>query len=259
MDEVIPPIAELIDSSSEPDDSPWITVQRRHARSLDSAKQNKNDKSIVHFNTKKLTTKQKETVQAAAASLTEEQMARVRCRQEIVHTHETEIQEEPESFRSKGKTIDPREWGNMGIHHEEMNPDMQAAILDVYEKETRVKKEPRRERSKRSKNRKLAKKLSDSGSDSDENFQVPQVSRHKSAASAGHAQVKDVRHSGSNLVAQIAPKSSLGVVLGKVALRHRNTSPPSEDPTSPSESQSDSEADDYSDNSQRSTRNQDLK
>ena len=123
MDEVIPPIAELIDSSSEPDDSPWITVQRRHARSLDSAKQNKNDKSIVHFNTKKLTTKQKETVQAAAASLTEEQMARVRCRQEIVHTHETEIQEEPESFRSKGKTIDPREWGNMGIHHEEMNPD----------------------------------------------------------------------------------------------------------------------------------------
>jgi len=88
---------------------------------------------------------------------------------------------------------------------------------------------------------------------------VPQVSRHKGAASAGHAQVKDVRCSGSNPVAQIAPKSSLGVALGKVALRHRNTSPPSEDPTSPSESQSDSGADDYSDDSQRSTQIQNSK
>jgi len=53
--------------------------------------------------------------------------------------------------------------GNVGIHHEEMNPNMQAAILDAYEKEIHIKKEPKRERSKRSKNRKSAKILSDSG------------------------------------------------------------------------------------------------
>jgi len=74
LDDVIPPVDKLIDSSSEQDDSPWITVQHRRVRSLDSAKQNKYDKNIVHFNTKKLTMEQKETVQAAAAALTEEQM-----------------------------------------------------------------------------------------------------------------------------------------------------------------------------------------
>jgi len=248
----------LDNSSSEQDDTPWITIQRRRARSLDSAKNSKYDKNVVHFKTKNLTMEQQKTVKAAAEALTKEQMARVQCRQEIVHEHKTDNEEQPESSKSKGKMIDPQEWGNAGINHEELMLETQAAIFDAYKNDNRIKRTPKKEKSRKSKNRKSSRKFSDSESEDDKNFQMPEVSRHKSIGPAGHARMTEVRRADSRPVAQIAPKSSLGVALGKVALRHGGR-PSSHGAKrrgskSPSESPSDSEASSRSDYS-RSTNN----
>ena len=218
--EIAKSIIDLDNSSSDQNDTPWITVQRRCVRSLDSAKSSKYDKNVVHFKTKNLTMEQQKTVKAAAEALTKEEMVRVQHRQEIVYEHETDNEEQPESSKSKGKTIDPREWGNAGINHEELMPETQAAIFDVYKDDNRIKRIPKKEKSRKSKNRKSSRKFSDSKSEDDENFQMPEVSRHKSIGPASHAQMTEARHADCRPVAQIAPKGSLGVALGKVALRH---------------------------------------
>ena len=116
-------------NSSEQDDTPWITIQRRPTRSLDSAKNSKYDKNVVHFKTKNLTMEQQKAVEAAAEALTKEQMAWVQHRQEIMHAHETDNEEQPESSKSKGKMIDPPEWGNAGINHEELMPETHQQFL----------------------------------------------------------------------------------------------------------------------------------
>ena len=244
-------------SSEQEDGTPWITVQRKRARSLDSAKKSRRNKNLAQFdiNAKnKLSTEQETVIKAATEALTKEQREHVVRRQDIIAQSEGD---EVGMSRDKGKTIDPREWGNSGIVHEELDPDVQGAIFDTYENEIRVKEDSKKKKSNNSKNRKSSKKYSDSESESDKFFKVPQVSRHRSIASAGHARMTETRRAGSRPVTQIAPKSSLGVALNNIALKHGNRvhlrKSKGEDSTSPSESSSDSESSDNSDNS-KSTR-----
>jgi len=135
---VMQPLTDIGDpdsSSSEPDEnngSPWITVQRKRARSLDSAKKSRYNKNLVQFNTstRKLSTEQEKAVKAATEALTSEQRERVARRQDVLDVQSEEDDEEPS--RDKGKTVDPREWGNAGISRKELNPEIQAAMIDAY-------------------------------------------------------------------------------------------------------------------------------
>ena len=134
-DEDIRPITDANeDTSEESEDSDprWTTVRRRRAHSLDSTKKNLRNKELIYLS-KTLSAEQEEVVKAAVNLLTDEQKEQVVRRQDkIVLSKETD--NEPGASRSKGKTVDPREWGNVGIDHRELDPELQAAILEMYEK-----------------------------------------------------------------------------------------------------------------------------
>ena len=62
-----------------------------------------------------------------------EQREQVKRHQDKV-TLRNENDDEPGTPLNKGKTTDPREWGNSGIAPEEMDIAVQKAILDAYER-----------------------------------------------------------------------------------------------------------------------------
>ena len=134
---------------------------------------------------------------------------------------------------SKGKHIDPREWGDVELNDEEVDIDAQEVALKAY------KKALVRETKKNKKNKKKYAKnehKSTSGNDLD----IPKVNKHQNVP-------KEEHRAGSRPVAQIAPESSLGVALTGVANRFKSQSGQTnigkEDPSSPSSS---SDSDDSS-------------
>ena len=143
---------------------PWVTVQCRHVRSLDSVDTSCNNKINVHFTPKKnkLSMEQLTTVKAAESSMTEDQMEKVSCCQGAINA-QAWCENNPVSGPSnnKGKTVDPLEWGNAGISEEELDIEAQKAALDVYntyKEEHGKNKNESIDRKTKSKNRKRSRK-----------------------------------------------------------------------------------------------------
>ena len=93
----------------------------------------------------------------------------------------------------------------MGIDHGELDPELQVAILETYEK---TRKKPKKGSKWRSKNK--AREYSDDESVTGKIASVPSVPRHQSITAAN-------RIAESRPAAQIIPNSSLGIALGNVA------------------------------------------
>ena len=118
--------------NSQDQDGPWTTVQRRRARSLDSAERSHN-KLNVHFTPKKnknLSTEQLTMVKAAEKAMTGAELKKITHRQDVINAQH-EKDSEPGPSINKGKGIDPSEWGNAGLSEEELNLEAQRAAIEA--------------------------------------------------------------------------------------------------------------------------------
>ncbi|KAF4613229.1 hypothetical protein D9613_010697 [Agrocybe pediades] len=111
-------------SESEDSTDEWTTVQRRRARTPRTPRKSvkKAETGVVHH--VELATVMKE----AEKSLTKQQKENIQRRNEKLMSADRE--EGPS--RSKGKGIDPREWGNMPSDEEPVNIVAQQAALDAF-------------------------------------------------------------------------------------------------------------------------------
>jgi hypothetical protein len=121
------------DTSDEQDsDSPWHTVSRRRARSLDSAEtankvQKRRGQAPKGKNSGPMTEEK-----AAKEAATKNQDNDIPQKQGVKnYSRDVESQEEGPS-KPKGKGRDPREWGNINLTEQEMDPAIQQAALDSY-------------------------------------------------------------------------------------------------------------------------------
>ena len=115
----------------EAEDDQWTTVKHRRVRSLESTDINQRDHvSISHPSA--LTREQVRVVKTAVSKLTELEMRAIQHRQDKVAAHRepSVSSREEEAPNRKGKTIDPRNWGNVNISQESL--EVQAAVLDSF-------------------------------------------------------------------------------------------------------------------------------
>jgi hypothetical protein len=194
--------------------SNWTTVKRRRARSEGSLP----DK-------RPLTSEQTQAVLKAVGGLTHEQKQKILRRQEKVRPRrDSSISSRGEGpSKPKGKTIDPREWGNLNISRESLDLEAQAAAWESYKNQPKItdkyakeKHGPRKEKARPSKKQKGPSKHSSK--------------RHETAK----------RPLESQPAAQIAPKSYLGTALKTVGCSKGSRYP--SDPSSSSSSDSSSES-----------------
>ena len=212
-------------SSSELSDDEVKKPPLRHAHSLDS------DDGIPQKNVSfkaELPFEQKIAVETATKALTPEQLATVQRRQDVVYTQQE---------TRKGKGIDPREWGSVGIDASELAPETQEELLRQYAAERKA------ETIKRDRDRKKNRIVG--GGDNVDQIKVPELTRHKSVSSSGHAN-KSIRRSASRAASQIAPTSSVGVALREMA-KHYGEEPSDDDPSSSSSESDYSDVTDFSD------------
>jgi hypothetical protein len=206
------------EESSDDDEQPRKAAKR--SQSLDSAERKIKNKTPVYFKSNTLSTEQEKTVEAATESLTAEQREQIADRQKKVAMQHETIESGPS--RNKGKTIDPREWGNIRLNPEELSVNVQAALFDAYKEGQKQ----AREILQHYEDKKLF--------EQEGNFRIPSVARHKSLAPQDLA----TRRAGSRPAAQIVPDSSLGVALGKLAKRADEPSDPDDDPDGPDDTSS---------------------
>jgi hypothetical protein len=140
---------------------------------------------------------------AATESMTSEEKEKVQRQQDAVDAQQTE--------KKKEKVIGPREWGNVKLNEDEMDPETQDAILENFQEQHDRDRVPKKEKSKKN----VPKNKSDNESDVNKKNQTPEMIGLKKVASAGHAQ--PVRRAGSMPASQIAPTSSVGRALEKIA------------------------------------------
>ncbi|KAF9245453.1 hypothetical protein BU15DRAFT_59030 [Melanogaster broomeanus] len=99
------------------DDRPWIEVRRKTSRG-------------------KLTSAQAKAVDAAAKTLTPEEKLRIEKRAAAMKIPPLRIRSNSDSVRlgskTKGKGIDPEEWGNIHLESEEIDIDAQRAALKSW-------------------------------------------------------------------------------------------------------------------------------
>jgi hypothetical protein len=114
-------------------EAPWTTVKRRRAQSLSSLGRTPEVSQKVRLQKKKLTVEQMRTVQQAEQGMTSRERDIVQRRQEKVPVgRESSLSSRGEgpSKPSKGKGIDPREWGNANISQDSLDIGAQAAALE---------------------------------------------------------------------------------------------------------------------------------
>lgn len=114
---------------------PWIEVQcRRRARSAGSLPPLRN--SVSAQDSPALTTQQLRAVKTAEANLTPVDRECFERRMDIVrndvHSVSTSSRGEGPSIWEKGKAVDARNWGGLGVPHDELDPDVQRRELDKY-------------------------------------------------------------------------------------------------------------------------------
>ena len=212
---------------------PWTTVQHRRTRSLESFKNKK----------RTLTAEQTKAIKKATESMTADQRQQLQRRQEKVHPRrENSASSRGEgTSRPKGKTIDPREWGNVNISRESLDLEAQAAALNSFKNQADTARYSKRD-SYRDKERSQS---SDRGKNR----------RHKKYDK--RSSKRDPKRSGrpaeSQPAAQIAPKSYLGAAfkrIGRSKRKNHNSESPSDSDSSSFSSSSDSSS--TSDSSSRS-------
>ncbi|KAF4614146.1 hypothetical protein D9613_007969 [Agrocybe pediades] len=247
-------------NGSESEDSPdeWTTVKRRRARSPRTPRKSvrKAETGVVHH--VELATVMKE----AEKSLTKQQKEQIQRRNEKLMSADRE--EGPS--RSKGKGIDPREWGNMPSDEEPVNIVAQQAALDTFRAQ------------------RVAAKATTHPTNIEPTRASAQLTNRALDAKARHAKslANATLPAAVQPAAQIDARSYLGVALGKLdkparaksrkskgKARRSSTSPPSGSSSSSSSSSSDTEStsssssdeteSDSSDSSSSSGRSIDLK
>ena len=111
----------LYDTSEE--EVPLKNIAKaKRALSLDSPRKRDNK---IHIRADKEHEQQK-AIQAAAESLTLKEQGWIQRRQDAVNAQQKEKTE-----KVKGKTVDPREWGDLELDDMEMDPETQEAILRI--------------------------------------------------------------------------------------------------------------------------------
>ena len=193
--------------SGEDDGEPWTTVQRRRTRSLgslDRAQNTNNGPPVIV----RLTAEQNKAVKVAASQLTDEQRYRIQQRHQNVQIpRESSLSSRGEgTSKQKGKTIDPKEWGNVNLSKESLDIETQAAALQSFKQHKRDGKKKRN---------------------------GPGQGKPKSAGNERLAE--------SQPAAQIAPKSYLGAALRNIdrSKGKRRKRSPSSSPSDKSSSSSD--------------------
>ena len=194
---------------------PWTLVQRRCARSLDSANIPTGNKFIrKRIALKGSSNEQKSAVEVAAAALTKEQRNSFIKRHAVAENARVDHDyAEPGPSNLKGKGIDPREWGNLELNEEEMDLMAQEAVLNLYkspkentgyEREHPSKKKLKNRSKSRSKKQSAKEKASSEVNDNTHNNMLSDIQKLMRP------------HTKSRAAAQIAPKSSIGLALNKV-------------------------------------------
>jgi hypothetical protein len=220
------------DSSEEEVPLAEFTRARRVPTSVDSPKHTE----YIHLGTSKVQT-QREVVDEAADLLPADskERNRIQKRQDVV---------DPEKAKkAKGKTTDPREWGNVELGDDEMDPAIQEAMFENLKLDHDRDRHPKRN--------KVPETKSERGFDSNKRFHMPEiVSGPKRVMSAGHAHPQ-VR-AGSRPAAQIAPASSVGIALREIS-KKESLPPGRKNGDSGGDSPSDSSDSENNDNSTTTT------
>jgi len=188
------------DRLREPEENQWTTVRRpgSRARSLDSISRVPRNFSREQGVVNPLTQEQARTVQVAERAMGVEQKRLLQQRQQnIAVLRELSHQTRGEgTSNTKGKNIDPRNWGDANLSHEDLDIAAQAAALQAFArkneqgKNTLPKESNQKKKEKRSARRQKA-----------EPAQRPAESRP---------------------AAQIAKSSYLGMALRSIGKHHRD-------------------------------------
>jgi hypothetical protein len=206
---------------NEPDDE-YFRSKTQRAKSLDSARRTFNDNTPEY------------TSPANKGNVAETGVSFLTAEQEEQIVHDNALQDEgitPEIPRNKGKTIDPRNWGDVDFEPDELNVNKQEEMFESYGK-AQLEKRRTGEHSKTNKkhrNEKLYSKRED--------LDAPVKLRDRGVPSVRQGQNPEIHRAGSKPAAHIVPESSLGVALGNVARLIEG----SEGPDDPSSSSSESE------------------
>ncbi|KAI0740035.1 hypothetical protein C8Q76DRAFT_568679, partial [Earliella scabrosa] len=125
--------ATVEDATDEESGRPWITVQRRRARAHSTGSYPTDTRPV-------LTTPQRETVRSAEAALTGVERTQYNRRMEAVRAVDQSADDSPLSrgegpSRDKGKAVDARNWGAVGIPDHELSPDAQRREFELYSTE----------------------------------------------------------------------------------------------------------------------------
>ena len=116
----------------EPEDEQWTTIERRRAHSPGRRK-NSPEKPLKKT-AGVLTQDQTQTVEHAVNQLTQHEKRTIARRQKSMDAHrETSLSSQGEgNSKQKGKTIDPREWGNVNLSRESLDLEAQAVALESF-------------------------------------------------------------------------------------------------------------------------------
>ncbi|KAF8799892.1 hypothetical protein BYT27DRAFT_7263507 [Phlegmacium glaucopus] len=236
-------------SPQSEDDLPWTTVKRRRARSLSSLNRVRNNSPETISRNRKLTSEQRQTVRAAAEALDKKQKHLIQRRQQIVQTRRKNSprpQDEGTS-KSKGKTIDPREWGNVNMSQESLDLGTQAAVLESFGQHNET-IEHKRKQSSRRKRSPIASTRKDRPIRGPNNDGYQSESIYESRQTAHPTRVltdRSARHvfpAESRPAAQIDPKSYLGTALQYIRRsRSRKQREPASSPSNSSDNASSDE------------------
>jgi len=125
----------------------WTTVQRRRARSAEPTPTRRNRVETSKLRIPKPVVLEKEfskVVHEAEKSLTPAERETIARRsQKVAKRRERSKSRGEGPSEPKGKSIDPREWGNAGLSPEEINVETQRAALESYAKPKKGHKERR--------------------------------------------------------------------------------------------------------------------
>jgi hypothetical protein len=212
--------SESSDSDIDKNTLEWTTVQRKRRGSKHCT-----SKERLSPRDKDVSADVDPVLAEAEKSLTNAQKEKIALRQKKVNPPELEPYDEGPSG-SKGKNVDPRNWGNVQLNEEEADVEAQQAALDSLR--------ARKKQSKRGQ-RDLPPHLNQA-------IAPTEPERHKNSARPSQRasktpviQVpKNARPPESRPEAQIAPKSFLGITLQKVGkgTRRNYAEPLPSDPSS---------------------------
>ena len=116
-----------------PEDQQWTIIERRRARSPGSRKKD-SENPLKTVSSGVLTQDQTRTIDYAIGRLTQAEKHAIAQRQKNLNTHRgTSPSSRGEgNSNAKGKTIDPREWGDVNISRESLDIEAQTAALRSF-------------------------------------------------------------------------------------------------------------------------------